>query len=177
MAGAIVAVAIVVLGGTWLGHRLDPTWGAASGRGLIPAFRAFDQEGRLVTEDDLTGRLWIADFIFTRCSGRCPLLSARLATLRRQVPSERIRFISFSIDPDYDRPPVLKTYAAHFGPPDPRWRLLATDEKTLEAITAAAEDARDAGRFVLVDAKGRVRGTFASDELGTIRQRVNALQF
>ena len=41
------------------------------------------RSGRPVTSEDLRGKVWVADFVFTRCSGMCPLLSTGLAEVQR----------------------------------------------------------------------------------------------
>lgn len=145
----------------------------------VPAFSYRDQDGRRLTNRDLLGHPWIADFVFTRCAGPCHVITARLGELRRRLPSARLRFVSFSVDPEHDVPAVLKAYAAHFGgDADGRWRLLSTNWPPIGPLAGAmhavalAPDAANASsamivhsdRFVLVDATGQARATVDSGD-------------
>ncbi len=96
-----------------------------------PAFSAVDQHGQPITEKNLRGQVWVADFIFTRCTNACPLLTAKMVLLQRAVRHPDIRFISFSVDPAYDTPGVLKQYAATWNGDESRWLLLSMDWEML----------------------------------------------
>jgi len=155
---------------------------AAPATGLVP-FRAVDQDGRAVTERDFAGHPTVVDFIFTRCMGPCPMLTARLAALRRMVPDPDARFVSFSVDPAHDTPAVLRTYAARWGTPDRRWRLLAADAATVQAVARGlgelvAERADGlllhSEHFTLLDGTGRVRARLPSTEIKTLAAQLSA---
>ena len=53
----------------------------------VPDFELIDQEGKKVTLGDLKGSYWVAGFIFTRCKGICPTVSAAMA---REAGSEMV---------------------------------------------------------------------------------------
>ena len=57
------------------------------------------------------------NFIFTTCTTICPVMTATFAQMRRELgeAAGQVRLVSISIDPEYDRPEVLKEYAARFG--------------------------------------------------------------
>ena len=178
--------------GIALGHRLDPTlrdpgqsaaWlrfrGSEEPAGVVgatvPPFAAVDQQGRPVTEAEFHGSPWIADFIYTRCQGLCPLLTARLVALQRSLSDKGLRFVSFSVDPENDVPEVLQRYAVRWHGDTHRWRLLAVDRATLSRLVTAfagqpTTGAPDTGvplhsdRFTLVDAEGRIRGSYGSTD-------------
>ena len=73
----------------------------------LPEFALLDRSGRPATLSALRGRPWIADFIFTRCAGVCPAMTARMAALAKRLEGVPVRFVSFSVDPVYDTPEVL----------------------------------------------------------------------
>jgi protein SCO1/2 len=183
-------------------ETMAPRSGGGDESWPTPAFFYRDQDGRLLTNRDLLGQPWIADFIFTRCPGACPMITAALAGVRRRLPSKQLRFISFSVDPAHDTPAVLRSYAARFGgDADPRWRLLSTDHPTIGPLAAgmhalaiegqsgegqSGEGQSDEGetssdkivhsdRFVLVDAAGMGRGTFDSGDPKAIERLVLAV--
>ncbi len=85
-----------------------------------PDFALFNQHGKLVTTKDLQGKAFVMNFIFTRCTDAkmCPLSTSKMATLHRMANEQEIAdlaFISVSLDPEYDTPPVLKHYAEAYG--------------------------------------------------------------
>lgn len=157
-------------------------------------FSLTDQSGRPFGSADLKGKVWVADFIFTRCQGPCPLQSARMAALHKSFArAEDLRFVSFSVDPNFDTPAVLSEYAARYGADPVRWRFLTgPTEKMYKLIRedfhlALAQKQGPGGKgrdvahslsFVLVDRDGKVRGYFEgtdADEMDDLRKQIKAL--
>src|SRR4030095_9527414 len=85
-----------------------------------------------------------------------------------------IQFVTISVDPDRDTPAVLKEYAKQFQADETRWRFLTGSKDasfgTARAMMLSAAPANDKGqilhstRFVLVDADGKIRNTYESDD-------------
>src|ERR1019366_3082879 len=81
------------------GHRTD-----LPKPGHVPPFPFCSERGRPVAARDLEKRVWIADFIFTRCGGTCPAMSERMAALAGRLRDEPGgAFVSFDVDPAHDR--------------------------------------------------------------------------
>jgi len=140
-----------------------------------PEFALVDQSGALLTKAALRDRVWIANFIFTRCTSVCPTLTAKMRALQRKLPNADLRFVSFSVDPEHDTPSALHDYAQAWGKAEARWSLLRTDAASLRAVTdgmrVVAEPSRDAegpilhtSSFFLVDRAGRVRGQYDGND-------------
>jgi cytochrome oxidase Cu insertion factor (SCO1/SenC/PrrC family) len=72
-----------------------------------PEFLLTDQRGKPVNKAALAGHVWIADFIFTKCTTVCPLITAKMALLQRQIADPSVRFVSFSVDPEHDTEAAL----------------------------------------------------------------------
>jgi cytochrome oxidase Cu insertion factor (SCO1/SenC/PrrC family) len=101
----------------------------------VPAFAAVERSGRRVSERDLLGKVWIANFIFTNCTATCPIQTATMARLQAQLASQQdIRFVSVTIDPERDTPEVLTRYAQRFGADPNRWLFLTGKEEALYAL-------------------------------------------
>ena len=145
--------------------------------GDVPAFTLVDQQGQAVSRDTLRGSVWVADFIFTRCAGQCPMMAAQMAQLAAQLPPRSgVRLVSFTVDPVWDTPDALARYAqAH--PSSSAWSFLTGEEATIRRLCregfhlAFSEQGTDAEplthstRLVLVDRQGRIRGSYdATDE-------------
>ena len=136
-------------------------------------FSLLDQDGRILTRTTLEGTVWIADFIFTRCAGQCPLMSQQMATLQEAFAQmSQVRFVSFSVDPVYDTPAVLAGYAKRYGARSGRWDFLTGPASTIQQLAqegfrlgvaegaSPREPITHSVRLVLVDQRGRIRGYY-----------------
>jgi len=133
----------------------------------VPEFSLTDQNGQTVTKDDLRGHIWIADFIFTRCAGPCPLMTARMLEMQKAlVKTPEVKLVSVTVDPEYDTPEVLRAYAeANFADPD-RWKFLTGDKAVIEKLVTEGfmqHLSEENGEpvhgtmFLIVDGNGMVR--------------------
>lgn len=82
---------------------------------------------------DLEGKVWLADFVFTNCTTVCLPMTSNMVELQQQFKEEGldINIVSFSVDPQVDKPEVLKSYAENYGADFASWNLLTgyTPEK------------------------------------------------
>jgi len=150
--------------------------------GELPAFELVERNGNPVTLDNLKGRIWIADFIFTRCAGPCPIMTGHLATLQHTIKRKTldIRLVSFTLDPENDTPETLDNYAKLHKAEPGRWlfvrgdkaaiQRLATEGFKLGAIEQVQGEIIHSTRFVLVDAFGRIRGYYDGQEADSIQK-------
>ncbi len=145
----------------------------------VPDFELTNRDGRRIARAELIGHPWIADFIFTRCAGPCPLMSRNFQDLGEHLPPG-VRRVSFSVDPDYDTPEVLQGYAERFNA-GPDWLFLTGEldqvrqlaiEGFLLGVYPAEGQENEHGPFlhstrsVLVDAQGQIRGYYDLFEEG-----------
>jgi len=178
----VIAVAAIV--GVTLGVKRLARDGGPPPRlpvyGQVPDFRLMERSGQSVTLSDLRGQIWIADFIFTRCPGPCPLMSARMAGLQQPLAERAdVRLVSITVDPEYDTPQVLREYADRFRA-GPSWLFLTGNKAAIfklaqQGFHLAAQDNPDAAsldqgpiihstRFVLVDRQAQIRGYYDSTD-------------
>jgi len=151
--------------------------------GQLPAFSLTDSSGAPFGSDDLAGQVWVADLIFTRCTSICPLLTAAMRRLDQRYLEEGvegIRLVSFSVDPEYDTPEVLREYSESFGIDPARWSFLTgPPERVRELVVegfrtglgprtenADLIEIAHSAKFVLIDWKGRIRGYYDVDMEG-----------
>lgn len=105
-----------------------------------PAFELIDQSGATVRSRDLMDRVWVVDFIFTECPGPCPIQTAARVALQRRVPEsmrDRVRFLSFSLDPEVDRPDVMRAYGEARGADFSNWSFLTGEREMLAELVLA----------------------------------------
>ena len=146
--------------------RLTPVETAAA----VPPFTLVDHRGEQITLSDLLGKVWVADFVFTRCSGPCPTLSHHLASLQYEFADQPdLKLVTFTLDPVNDTPQVMAEYARRFHADPSRWLFLTGhDEKAmhelvekgfLQSVQAATDNAPiiHSTYFVVVDRAGRMR--------------------
>jgi protein SCO1/2 len=151
-----------------LPDEVPPMWAAPDF-----SFRAHD--GATVTKASLSGKPYIANFIFTTCRTVCPLLTAKMVRLQRELRGADLRFVSFSVDPEHDTAAALAAYQRSWNADEPRWSLLETTKAGLDAVAAGfhvTAQKTDGGLdavlhsavFLLVDGQGVVRGAFDSED-------------
>jgi len=100
-------------------------------------FTFTDQDGRPFGLSNLKGKVWVADFIFTHCPDVCPMMTANMANLQRMAKKEglNVEFVSFSVDPENDKPEVLKQYAQKFHGDLSNWHFLTGySQQTIETF-------------------------------------------
>jgi len=146
--------------------------------GHIADFALTNQDSHAVSLADLTNHVWVADIIFTRCAGPCPIMTAQMKSLQDTLsPASRAKLVTLTTDPDYDTPAVMKKYGERFGANFNRWTFLtgakpeiaglAGGSLKLSAVPVKPEDRTNAADlfihttiFVAVDKHARLRGIF-----------------
>jgi protein SCO1/2 len=185
LVAALLAVGVAAAWSRWGARREPPPV-----LGAVPPFSLVNRDGRTVTQADLAGAPWIADFVFTRCAASCPLMTERMAKLARDLDlagaaessGPHVRFVSFTVDPDHDTPAVLAAYAARYQAP-PAWLFLTGPQATLHhlsrdgfklAVEPAGGPEKEpilhSTRFVLVDGRGRIRGYYDGFDEESVRK-------
>jgi protein SCO1/2/putative membrane protein len=170
----IVACAVTGLIGFWL---------RKSGKyDRVPDFHMVERSGQPFARKDLMGRVWVGEFIFTRCAGSCPVMISRMMTLYKAAP--QAAYVSFSVDPDYDTPAVLSAYAKNNSLP-PEWLFVTGKYSEMQGLARngfklsmdptgpSDEPIIHSPRLVLVDRYGRIRGTFDTSH-GEAMERLEA---
>lgn len=155
-----------------------------------PAFRLRDQSGKEFGTEDLKGSVWVATFIFTRCTATCPQQTLRFEHLQESTrhwpDQERLRLVSFTVDPRHDTSDVLRKYAESYHADHERWKFLTGDRAVLWRISKegfllpVSDDAASSAapithspQFILVDSHLRVRGFYDSlveEDLARLRR-------
>lgn len=99
-----------------------------------------NQLGDTVSLDSLKGRVAIIDFFFTHCASICPILTRNMRHLQdalklrddtKGIDTTFVRFLSLTVDPAHDSPPVLKKYADRYGVNSDVWWMLTGPKKTI----------------------------------------------
>ena len=154
--------------------------------GAAPSFALVRMEGTPISDRDLRGAPYVANFVFTRCQSICPMLTSRMVQLQRRsaVHGLPVQLVSFSVDPEYDTPERLRAYATNAGADPARWTFVTGPLAAMRQVVVAgfgtvmdpvrATSSSGAGlidiahsaRFVVVDARGQIRGHFETSDEG-----------
>ena len=173
--GAPLVVATVFFF-VWRGQVNHLANRALQSYGSVPSFQLVNQNGQPFSSNQLAGKIWIADFIFTSCPGPCPMISSRMSELQKPLEKTDVHLVSFSVDPEKDTPEVLRGYAEKLHAQPQRWDFLTGPKATIYDLSkngfslAATDGSEEAGvpvhstRMVLVDRHGKIRGYY--DALG-----------
>ena len=140
--------------------------------GKIPAFDLVDQNSKQFTLENLEGNVWLADFIFTTCSGPCPIMTERMGMVQHDLlETEKLKFVSFTVNPDYDTPEVLKKYAQRFDADVGSWSFVTGKYEQIQELIVEGFKMGDveeivfhSTRFALVDHEGNLRGYYSGTE-------------
>lgn len=146
--------------------------------GLLPVFTMTDQLGRPFGLNDLRGKVWVVDTIFTRCEAICPTLTSGMKQVQSalkldEAVADQVMLVSISIDGGHDTPEVLKAFADAYKADPEHWRFL-TDERDVVwpfvqgGLKLPVEDGGPdddmailhSGKLVLIDRAGVIRGYY-----------------
>lgn len=177
LAIVVVAALLFSIGRVLPGRAPEPAL-----RIPLPAFELTDHRGQRFGLEQLRGRVWIADFIFTTCPTVCPKLTQRMKEIeqRGRDLGDALHLLTITVDPETDTPEVLASYAAAHGLPLDRWTLLTGPLDQIEATVikgfkiAMGREESSPGlfnifhgeRLVLVDREGVIRGYYEANDEG-----------
>ena len=155
----------------------------------IANFSLIDQEGKIVTEKNFEGKIYVADFFFTTCQSICPKMSGQMQRLSEEFASDNdLKFISHTVYPEVDSIPLLKAYADEYGANREKWALVTGDKKQIYdlarksyfAVTTEGDggegDFIHTENFVLVDKEKRLRGFYDGTNPEEIDQLIEDIE-
>jgi protein SCO1 len=151
----------------------------------IPAFSFTDQNGKSVTDREVKGKIYVADFFFSRCTSICPKMTNNMKKIAEAFTNDNeVVLLSHSVTPDHDSVAALKKYAENNSITQPNWHLLTGDKEKIYTIarkgyfaderlgfSADTTEFLHTENFILVDKNGRIRGVYN----GTLEVEVDNL--
>jgi protein SCO1 len=110
-----------------------------------PDFALVNQDGKKISFKQYRGKALVMTFIYTRCPlpDYCPLMTQNFVAINRELqgkPSlrDKTRLLSVTVDPDYDKPNVLRDYGAHFSGSDnegfKRWEFATGNPTQIKSV-------------------------------------------
>jgi protein SCO1/2 len=152
---------------------------------IIPGFSFLDQNGNRITQQDLEGKIHIANFIFTSCGSICPVMTRHMKLVQSAFKNNpAVVMLSYSVTPWIDSVGRLKSYAEKNGITASNWHLLTGHQRDIYQLARrsyfAEEDigfSKDSADFLhtehilLVDKTKRIRGIYN----GTLQLEIEQL--
>ena len=143
----------------------------------ISDFNLINQNGEAITKEDFEGKIYVADFFFTRCHTICPIMAVNMKDLQEEYKNDPdLKFLSHSVTPVMDSVPVLRAYADKNEAIDGKWEITTGDKRHIYELARksyfAVLDEGDGGdqdfihteQFILVDQEGQIRGFYDGTE-------------
>jgi protein SCO1/2/putative membrane protein len=165
--------------------------------GSVGDFSLTERSGRTIQRVHLARKTWVAAFIFTRCAGPCAQISQSMAQLQQDFAGAKdVALVSFTVDPEYDTPEVLRAYGARYGADPESWLFLTGNREEIYTLirksfllgveqTEGPErrsgyEVEHSIKLVLVDGQGRIRGYFDGTDparVAELRHRMRVLMW
>lgn len=163
---------------------VDTTVQHVANNHFIPNFAFTNQDGKIITQKEYEGKIYVADFFFTTCQSICPIMADNMVWLQEKIKNNpKVMLLSHSVTPEIDSVPVLKEYAKRKGAISGKWNLVTGKKEDIYYIARKSYLAVKTGKpeemydmvhtenFILVDEQRRVRGFYD----GTKREEVEKL--
>jgi len=139
-------------------------------RKKVPDFSFIDQNRDTITNKDYLGKVYVVEFFFTTCPTICPRMNKNLVQIQNAFKEfQNFGVASFTINPKYDTPEVLKDYAERYDITNPNWHLMTGDQDEIYDLANkgfplyVAQDTdieggfEHSGHFALIDKEGFIR--------------------
>ncbi len=142
----------------------------------IHEFSFVDQEGDTITNETVTGKIYVAEYFFTTCKGICPRMNENMSKVYEAYRGNKdVLFLSHTVDPMKDTVGAMKAYSLRFDADPKQWHFLTGDKQELynnarySYLISASDDTAGISidndfihdeHFVLVDRNGRIRGKY-----------------
>ena len=151
----------------------------------VPEASLVDETGRSVSLGAMKGSVTVYDFIFTNCTGICPIMTNNMRALTGRIDKDApVRFVSITVDPARDTPQVLAAYARR-NRNDARWTFLTGERDDIVKVSVqgfklGAGDPMPGGdpllhssRFAVADKQGIIRAYYDAMD-GNVPEQVAA---
>ncbi len=133
----------------------------------VPVFELTDQEGKPFNSEQLAGKIYVADFIYTERQAITQAMCSEYLHLQETFSKDdKVRLVSFTLSQEHDSLEVMQSFANDYGANPAKWSLLGGDrEKAFQLMqegykAQATKETGVNGMMVLVDRKGQIRGYY-----------------
>lgn len=138
----------------------------------IPDFQLTAQQGQTVSQEQLDGHIYVADFFFATCPDICKDMSSQLVRVQEAFQDEpQVKIASFTVNPEHDTVEVLQEYGERYGADPDKWYFLTGDREQIYSLARKGfylpvqqvegqQEFIHSEKFLLVDKNRQVRGIY-----------------
>ncbi len=160
----------------------------------VEDFSFTNQDGKVITNADVKGKIYVVSYFFATCKGICPKMNEHLTNVAKAFRGNKnVMILSHTVDPKKDSVAALKEYSMRFEADPSQWMFLTGDKKKLydmarySYLISAQDDTTGVtidkdfihdNHYVLVDKDGQVRGFYDGlrmDEVNKLITDINGL--
>lgn len=149
----------------------------------VMPFKFTDQLGQVVTLDTFKNKVFVANFFFATCPGICKKMNDQLESATKSFKGNaKVKFISYTVDPERDSVPVLMQYAQLHDAVPYQWYFLTGNKKKIYELAhksyyAAVDDSASINfvhtdNMALIDTRGRIRGVYKGTDSADVSRMV-----
>jgi protein SCO1 len=112
---------------------------ASNANDCLPDVTLIDQNGNAISLASLKGKPVLIDFIYTSCASTCPVLTAKIGAVARELGATlngSVTIVSITLDPEHDGPAELASYAKSHGADSKSWRFLTGKPAQIDQVLA-----------------------------------------
>jgi protein SCO1/2 len=171
----MVFFTVLIVGFYFVLRQIIPGYGVRTFQVLneVRPFSFTDQSGKNITERNVQGKVYVAEYFFTSCKGICPVLNTHMKTVYQKFKDEPdFVILSHTCDPETDSIARLKWYADSLKVDESKWMFLTGSKESLynaARVSYLLDDPKNNLKqniseqflhtqfFALVDKNGRVR--------------------
>lgn len=174
-------------------EMVDPELARIGYGHTIGDFSFLDQNGKVFTQEQVKGKVYVVEYFFTTCGTICPKMNAQMQRIQQAYKnSKKVALLSFTVNPKTDTVEQLKRYAIDHEANDQQWHFLTGKQEKLYQLArtsffvlkpAEVENQGDEGsdfihtnNFVLVDQSGRIRGYYDGTSTKEVNQLIKDIQ-
>ncbi len=163
---------IILIFGIWAIPKIVANYGETKMPtiGVVPDFSFTNQNGQAITNETYDGKVYVVEFFFTTCPDICPIMNRNMVKVQNEFyGNPDVGIASFTINPKYDTPEVLKQYALNYKVTNPNWHMLTGDKDAIYTLANEGfhifagtvleeeESFEHSGMFALIDKEGNIR--------------------
>ena len=133
----------------------------------IGDFSFINQNGKKITQEEVYGKVYVAEYFFTTCQSICPIMNEQMQRVHKVFQREDdFKILSFTVDPDMDTVEQMKRYAKEHDADANQWNFLTGKKQDLYSLARKSF-------FVLKPAEAQNLGDAGSDFIHTNNGRLH----
>jgi protein SCO1/2 len=156
----------------------------------VQPFSFLNQDGKIITDKDYEGKIYVADYFFTTCQTICPKMATELLRVQEKFAYTKglVQILSHTVNPENDSVQVLKAYSDMIHADNTMWNFVTGDKKQLYDMArysylvnamegnGGPDDFIHSELFVLVDKEKHIRGIYDGTDIKAVNDLLDDIK-